>query len=169
MSLWSPKTIMDVPPYPPARFDGDPETSAIVRRGDAPEDYAVGTSKFHYLVDEKTSAGDYGLYRVELGPRAAGAAAHYHKAISEAFYVLTGGMRLYDGDKWVDATQGDFLFVPPGGIHGFRNETDDAAEFLILFAPGAPREAYFEGLKHLAELTDEQRIEWNQRHDSFFL
>lgn len=147
------KAVMNVPLYPPERHDGGPENSAILRRGDEAEDYAVGSLKFHYLVDEKASAGDYGLYRVEMGPRAGGAAAHYHKAISEAFYVLSGGMRLYDGDKWIDAKQGEFLYVPPGGVHGFSNDADEPAEFLILFAPGAPREAYFEGLSHLFPVT----------------
>ena len=169
MSLWNPDNVMDVPPYPAARSHGEPESSATLRRRDRAEDYASGSMKFHYLVDQKHSAGDYGLYRVEMGPHAGGPSAHYHKAISEAFYVLDGGMRLYDGDKWVDATKGDFLFVPPGGIHAFRNDADAPAEVLILFAPGAPREAYFEGLSQLAGLSDEQRIEWNHRHDSFFL
>ena len=53
-------------------------------------------------------------------------------------------MRLFDGDRWVDATSGDFLFVPEGGIHGFRNESGEEASMLILFAPGAPREEYME-------------------------
>lgn len=30
-----------------------------------------------------------------------------------------------------------------GGLHGFRNESGEPASILILFAPGAPREAYF--------------------------
>lgn len=30
--------------------------------------------------------------------------------------------------------------------HGFRNESGAPASMLIHFAPGAPREAYFEGL-----------------------
>lgn len=169
MSLWTPDNIMDVPPYPPDRFDGEPQSSATLRHAADPEDYAAGPMKFHYLVTEEKSDGDYGLYRVEMGPRAGGPAAHYHRAISEAFFVLDGSMRLYDGDKWVDAAKGDFLYVPPGGIHGFRNDADEPAEVLILFTPGAPREAYFEGLPHLAGLTDEQRREWNFRHDSYFL
>ena len=47
--------------------------------------------------------------------------------------------RLEDG-------HGDFLYVPPGGVHGFRNKADEPASMLMLFAPGAPREHYFEGL-----------------------
>ncbi len=45
------------------------------------------------------------------------------------------------------ARPNDFLYVPPGGIHGFRNEADEPASILMLFAPGAPREYYFEGLR----------------------
>ena len=41
--------------------------------------------------------------------------------------------------------------LPEGGLHGFRNESGEPASMLILFAPGAPREAYFEGLVELAE------------------
>ena len=39
----------------------------------------------------------------------------------------------------------------------------------MLFAPGAPREAYFEGFPALADLTDEERGEWFVKHDSFFV
>jgi quercetin dioxygenase-like cupin family protein len=64
--------------------------------------------------------------------------------------VLAGTVRLYDGRDWVRATAGDFLFVPEGGIHGFRNElTDEPASMLLLFAPGAPGEGYFETLKRM--------------------
>ena len=36
--------------------------------------------------------------------------------------MLSGTVRLYDGNDWTDAGPGDFLFVPAGGIHAFRNE-----------------------------------------------
>ena len=40
---------------------------------------------------------------------------------------------------------------------------------LMLFAPGAPREPYFEGFAQLADLTDEGRRKWFIRNDNFFL
>ena len=89
--------------------------------------------------------------------------------MSEAFFVLSGTMRLYNGTDWVDGSQNDFLYVPPGGIHGFRNDADEPASMLMLFAPGAPREAYFEGFAQLGDLTDDERREWFIKHDSFFL
>jgi hypothetical protein len=39
----------------------------------------------------------------------------------------------------------------------------------MLFAPGAPRQAYFEGLGQLAGLTDDERREWLIKNDSFFI
>ena len=60
-------------------------------------------------------------------------------------------MQLFDGVTWRAGLPGAFMYVPEGGIHGFRNESGEAARMLILFVPGAPREAYFEGLADLAE------------------
>lgn len=39
----------------------------------------------------------------------------------------------------------------------------------MLFAPGAPREAYFEGFGALTDMTDDERREWFIRHDNFFV
>jgi hypothetical protein len=39
---------------------------------------------------------------------------------------------------------------PRRGIHAFRNaDPDTPASMLILFAPGAPRERYFDGLAEI--------------------
>ena len=160
-----------VPPYPPARYTKDqPELSAWLRRGDEPPDYdSFGLVKYHYLADRQATDGDYGLYRVDLAPAAGGPGPHFHRAMSEAFFVLSGTIKLYDGRDWIDGNRGDFLFVPPGGVHGFRNEADEPASTLMLFAPGAPREAYFEGLAGLADMTDEQRREFFILNDNFFV
>lgn len=168
MSLWDPR---NVPRYPPARFTkAEPEISARLRRGtDAPDYETPGKTEYHYLANQKATDGDYGLYRVELPPAAGGPGPHFHRAMSEAFFVLSGTMRFHDGTDWVDGHQNDFLYVPPGGIHGFRNDADEPASILLLFAPGAPREAYFEGFPLLADLTDEERQEWFVKHDSFFV
>jgi hypothetical protein len=39
----------------------------------------------------------------------------------------------------------------------------------MLFAPGAPHEAYFEGFSALADMTDDERQEWFIRHDNYFV
>jgi mannose-6-phosphate isomerase-like protein (cupin superfamily) len=160
-----------VPPYPPPRYTkDDPEVSAWLRRGDEPPDYnSFGLIQYHYLANQNSTNGDYGLYRVDIGPAAGGPGPHFHRAMSEAFFVLSGTMKLYDGRDWLDGSGGDFLYVPPGGVHGFRNEADEPASILMLFAPGAPREYYFEGLAQLHNLTDDERREWFVKNDNFFI
>ena len=106
-----------------------------------------GPLTFHYMANQQATGGDYGLYRVDIASNGGGAIPHFHRTISEAFFVLSGTLKLYDGSDWIDGHPNDFLYVPPGGIHAFRNEADEPTSFLILFAPGAPREAYFEGLR----------------------
>jgi hypothetical protein len=39
----------------------------------------------------------------------------------------------------------------------------------MLFAPGAPRERYFEGLAQLGELTDDERRDWFFANDNHFV
>ncbi len=83
--------------------------------------------------------------------------------------VLSGQVRLHDGNGWVDGHPGDFLYVPQGGVHGFRNESGEPASMLILFTPGAPREDYFERVHTVGEMTPEDRDEFFRRHDTFWL
>ncbi len=159
-----------VPPYPPPRYTADePEVSAWLKRADSPPDYETAGVKYHYLANQRDTDGDYGLYRVDVPPTGGGPGPHFHRAMSEAFFVLSGTMKLYDGTRWADGHRGDFLYVPPGGVHGFRNEADEPASILMLFAPGAPREAYFEGFGALADMTDDERGEWFVRHDNYWV
>jgi quercetin dioxygenase-like cupin family protein len=122
-----------------------------------------------FIAPGSATDGEFGLFRWEMQPHAGGPAAHFHRTYSESFYILDGTVRLYDGARWVAATAGDFLFVPRGGIHAFANESDASATMLLLFAPGAPRERYFEELAEIEttrrQLTPEEWTELYARHD----
>jgi mannose-6-phosphate isomerase-like protein (cupin superfamily) len=106
------------------------------------------------------------LYRVVMGPRAGGPATHFHRTISESFFILGGVLRFYDGDRWTEAGQNDFLHVPQGGLHSFRNDSDEPVEMLLLFTPGAPREEYFE---RLGEVARQDLKAFQEKHDSYFV
>ncbi|MFD9293069.1 cupin domain-containing protein [Streptomyces sp. NPDC060030] len=146
------------------------EVSADFRPADtAPNVGEAGKDAIHYLATTVTTRGEYGLYRVEMRPKAGGPKTHYHKSISESFYILGGTVRLYDGAQWIDGRKGDFLHVPQGGLHAFRNDSDEPAEMLLLFTPGAPREEYFERVSEMADATDEERAAFFDKHDSYFV
>ncbi|MBA3234837.1 MAG: cupin domain-containing protein [Chloroflexi bacterium] len=160
--------------YPEPRYDGQTGlVNATLRPADRDPDltFTSGT-KAHFLAGGALTDGKFGLYRWELAAASGGATPHFHRTIAESFYVLTGTPRLFDGARWTDGRPGDFLFVPEGGIHGFSNEADEPATMLILFAPGAPREEYFETLVqfgHGLEMTDEERSAFFLRHDNIWV
>ncbi len=89
-----------VPPYPEPRYLKDqPEVSAWLRRADEEPDYETYGVKYHYLANQQATGGDYGLYRVDIDPAGGGPGPHFHRAMSEAFFVLSGTMKLYDGNE----------------------------------------------------------------------
>ena len=162
-------------PYPEDVYRGEGgEVSAWLRPdGTEPEITYRSGGTCEYLATGDRTGGHYGLYRWSFGDEESGPDPHFHRSITESFYVLEGSVRLYDGERWVRANAGDFLHVPEGGLHGFRNESGDPASMLILFTPGAPREAYFEGLVELAEgrwtPTHEELSAFFVAHDNIYV
>ncbi len=155
--------------YPCDTYTGEGgETTAWLRRDDTAPDIAhAGGGTCEYLATGDQTAGRFGLYRWTFGESESGPDPHFHRSISEQFYVLSGDVRLYDGRGWVTARSGDFLHVPEGGIHGFRGS--GGATMLLMFAPGGPREDYFETLARGEEMSEEERSAFMLRHDTFWV
>jgi quercetin dioxygenase-like cupin family protein len=159
--------------YPPALYDGTTgEKSAQVTAFGAEPDieYPNGV-RVSYLASSQATEGQFGLYRWDFSTEVSGPDAHFHKTMTESFFVLSGTVRLLQGDTWIDAHSGDFMYVPPGGIHGFKNTSGEVASMLLLFTPGAPREGYFEGLLRFREgwtPSEQERAEFFAYHDNHF-
>ena len=160
-------------PEPVYRDDGG-EVTAWFRPADTPPELPrPGGGAASYLATGATTGGRFGLYRWDMEPGARGASPHFHRTITESFYVLGGAVSLYDGKGWRDARAGGFAHVSEGGLHGFRNDSAEPASMLILFTPGAPREAYFEGLVAIAEgrwdPSPAERQAFFEEHDNFYV
>ncbi|GCE00485.1 cupin domain-containing protein [Embleya hyalina] len=156
--------------YPETRYRGDSgEVNARFRPAEHPPELITAGATYHYLATTDATDGEYGLYRVDMHAAPSGPGTHFHRTISESFFVLSGTIRLFDGRDWRDAKAGDFLYVPVGGLHAFRNESGEPASMLLQFAPGAPREAYFEGIPELEHLTDKERARFFLRHDNHWV
>jgi quercetin dioxygenase-like cupin family protein len=161
--------------YPEAKYFGDTgRTSARLHRADEPPvlvNSAGGST--HYLATGADTNGEFGLYRWNFGPNRSGPDPHFHRTISESFYILSGVVSLFDGNGWIEGRPGDFLHVPQGGVHGFRNESGEEASMLLLFTPGAPREEYFEWLVEIGRgersLSEEERGDFYRRHDTYWV
>jgi mannose-6-phosphate isomerase-like protein (cupin superfamily) len=80
-----------------------------------------------------------------MGPDRTGPPAHFHRSISESFFVLLGTVRVFDGEQWLDLGVGDFAHVPPGGVHAFENASGEPASMLLHFSPGSPPRGLLRG------------------------
>jgi mannose-6-phosphate isomerase-like protein (cupin superfamily) len=132
--------------------------------------YPSGTH-IRFVAPGSATDGQYGLFEWNMSGTPGGADPHFHTTFSESFYITSGTVRLYDGQRWIDAKQGELVFVPACGIHAFNNASGAPASMLILFAPGPPREKYFTELAEIRAsgrvLTDEERLELWARHDQY--
>lgn len=132
--------------------------------------YKTGSST-RFVAPGSVTDGEFGLFEWRMPPSGGGPDPHYHKTFSESFYVMSGTIGLYNGDQWISARPGDFLYVPRNGVHAFRNDDDVPASMLILFAPAPPRENYFRELAEVAEsgrtLSDEEWTELFARNDQY--
>jgi len=158
--------------FPPDASDGGPPTTdAVLTTVAQIPSFKVGATTAGLVATGSQTDGGYGLFRWDMAATSGGATPHFHRTFSEAFYVLDGRIGLFDGKVWQEGTAGDFLYIPPRGIHAFRNDSGAPVSMLIVFSPAPPREAYF---RELAEriasgttFSDEDRRAFMARHDQF--
>jgi len=150
-------------------YSGDGAVLATLRPAASVERVTSRATEAILVATGSLTAGRYGLFRWDMQPQAGGPKPHFHRTYSEAFYVLGGVVRVYDGARWADTRPGDFLYVPEGGIHAFENVMEEPASMLILFAPGAPREDYFREVAAIQRdgrtLSPDELADLYARHD----
>jgi quercetin dioxygenase-like cupin family protein len=148
-----------------------PNTNELRSAASEPDLAMANGVDVSYLMTGKQSSGEYGLYRWDMSQTQARVPPHFHRQITESFFVLSGIVTFSDGHSALEAGPGDFHFVPRDGEHGFSND-HGSASMLILFTPGAAREEYFELLQQkisgkLSMSTDEW-IATCALHDQFY-
>lgn len=154
-------------------YIGEGDVSALYRSANGMSSLVGPTTTMQYVAPGSVTRRQFGLFRREMQPRSGGPDPHFHRTFSESFYVLRGMVRLYNGEQWIDAAAGDFLYVPKGGIHAFNHDTDEPATMLILFAPGTPRERFFQEMEAIRasgrELSTEEWTQVLARHDQYMV
>lgn len=86
-----------------------------------------------------------------------GAEPHVHHEHSDAFHVLEGRLTLIAGPglEEIHLHAGELAVVPPGVVHGFRNDSGDTAAWLNMHAPGGGFAEYLRGAR------DGRAVEWD--------
>jgi uncharacterized RmlC-like cupin family protein len=69
------------------------------------------------------------------------------------FYVLDGAPTFRLGDERIVAGPGDFVNVPKGVLHNFRNLSDRPVRMILTFTPAGIEKFFEETLERAHDLT----------------
>ena len=97
---------------------------------------------YTFLVTGEESGGAYFAMEA-LVPPGGGPPLHIHRREDETFYLLEGAIEFRLGDEAIMAGPGDFVNVPRGTVHNFRNTGSETARMVLTFTP-AGIERFFE-------------------------
>jgi quercetin dioxygenase-like cupin family protein len=98
--------------------------------------------RYTFLVTGEETGGAYFAMEA-LVPPGGGPGPHIHTREDETFYVLEGEIEFLFGDELVAAGPGDFVNIPRGVVHRFRNIGTETARLVLTFTP-AGIEGFFE-------------------------
>lgn len=106
----------------------------VVAAGEGTQVWAMGV-----LVTVKVQASDTGgAYSVfeDYIPPGAGPVPHMHTKEDETIFVLEGKLRAWLDGKQYDVKAGDFVHMPRGVQHYFKNVSDEPTRLLLSYTPG---------------------------------
>ena len=106
--------------------------------------------RYTFLVTGAQSDGAYFIMEAIVPPEG-GPPPHIHHREQESFYVLEGVLDIKMGDKVVQAATGDFVHIPCGTVHSFRNTGSSTARLLLIFSPGGIERFFEETLEEVQD------------------
>lgn len=97
---------------------------------------------YTFLITGEESGGAYFVMEA-IVPPGGGPPPHLHSREEETFYLVEGEIEFRLGDDTVMAGPGDFVNIPRGTVHCFKNTGAGTARMVLTFTP-AGMERFFE-------------------------
>ena len=101
--------------------------------------------KVTFLVTGAQSGGACFICEGTAAP-GGGPPPHVHHQQEESFYLLQGKLTIHAAGRTYQASPGDFIHIPRGTVHSFRNDRTVDARMLVTVSPAGPAglEEFFE-------------------------
>ena len=97
-----------------------------------------GADRGRVIVSGADTGGRYALmeWMVAADPAPPpGHGAHLHRECEETFLIRSGELEFLLGEAVTMLKAGDFVRVPPGVRHGYRNTSGEPVDMLVTFHP----------------------------------
>ncbi len=111
-----------------------PQRASVVRAGEGTSVWLVGDT-YTFKATTESTGGAFALIEASVPP-GSGPPPHVHTREDEAFYLLDGTLEVTADGETTLVGAGDFVFLPRGTLHWFRNPGVAATRALILASPG---------------------------------
>jgi mannose-6-phosphate isomerase-like protein (cupin superfamily) len=95
-----------------------------------------GDAIYTFKATTDTTNGSLTLAEATVPP-GGGPPPHVHPHTDETFVILGGELEFLNGTETFIAGEGDFVFIPRGTRHRFRNVGLHVARLLFMFTPAA--------------------------------
>lgn len=99
-------------------------------------------SAFTFLATGEQTGGKYALIEAFI-PTGVGPPLHHHDNEDESFFMLDGALTITIDGEELHIQRGDFVQLPKGSVHTFRNVRQQPAKVLIILSP-AGLEKFFD-------------------------
>jgi uncharacterized cupin superfamily protein len=73
-----------------------------------------------------------------MAPPGGGPPPHVHHFEDESFYILEGTVTFQADGRTFQASPGDFVHIPRGTVHSFRNDGKVEGKALVVISPAGP-------------------------------
>ena len=107
------------------------------------ETIRIGGLLLEFLYDKDETEGSVDVFRMTVAPKAKVPVPHHHESWDETVYGLEGTVTFTIGGRDVALQPGQSAFIRRGVVHGFRNDSDQAATCLCILSPGVLGPGYF--------------------------
>ena len=94
-----------------------------------------------FLITGEETDGAFFMAEISVSP-GGGTPPHIHSREDESFHLLEGMLTIQVGGDTITASAGDFVYLPRGIAHSFKNTGDGCARAVVLTAP-AGLEGFF--------------------------
>ena len=103
----------------------------------------LGGLELRFLQTKEDTAGSLDAFEMTVQSNARMPVPHYHESWDEIIYGLTGVTTWRVGGQDIAIGPGGSVFIKRGIVHGFRNDTQEAASCLCILTPGVLGPDYF--------------------------
>lgn len=119
--------------------------------------YCGPGDRITYLITGAETGGAFFMAEVSVVP-GGGPPPHVHSREDESFYLQEGTLAIQVGDKILNVSTGDFVHMPRGVVHSFKNVGEETAKLLMVATPAGLENYFAETFFPTADIADIPQI-----------